>query len=145
MTSSTDLLKSVSAQEQPASACKPSAAKQPYRAYEVSGEVRRHLEIRLRYPEPAESPSYDTLTNIRHEWRMGQGFTLIYGKTMMVIIKGDNLTALYQAVKDAKAEWIAEFNGEDYDPLTDDTAPFIKSITIHTSRPEDPPPAAKPH
>jgi hypothetical protein len=128
----------------------PAAEKQPYRAFEASSEEKRYLEIRLKDPEPAECPSNAMLSNIRAEWRMGQSVTLEYGKTreglqMMVIIRGENLTELYRALKEWKVEWIAEFNAEDYEPPTDDGAPFIKSITIHTTRPEEPPPANKRH
>jgi hypothetical protein len=66
---------------------------------------------------------------------------------MMIIIRGENLnlTELYRALKEWRVEWIAEFNTEDYEAPTDDDAPFIKSITIHTTRPEEPPPPDKRH
>jgi len=67
------------------------------------------------------------------------------GLVMMVVIKGENLTELYRALKTWKVDWIAEFNPKDYEAPTDDDAPFIKSITIHTNRPEKSPPADKRH
>lgn len=126
------------------------AQKQPYRAFEVSKEEQRYLEMRLKDPEPCECPSNAMLSNISAEWRGGQSVTLEYGKTregmqMMVIIRGENLTELYRALKKWKVEWIAEFNSEDYEAPTDDGAPFIKSIMIHTTRPEKAPPASKCH
>jgi hypothetical protein len=135
---------------QPAPANNAAAEKQPYRAFEVSSEAKRHLEIRLRDPEPAECPSYSRLSNIRTEWRRGQAITLEYGQTreglqMMVIIRGENLMELHQALKDWKVDWIAEFDPEEHDMPTDESMPFIKSITIHTKRPEQPPPADKRH
>jgi hypothetical protein len=52
---------------------------------------------------------------------MGQSVTLQYGQTregllMMVVIRGENLTELYGALKQWKVERIAEFNAEDYEP-----------------------------
>ena len=82
------------------------------------------------------------LTNIRADWRMGLSITLEYGNPrkldMMVTIKGEHLIELYRALKAWKVEWIAEFNAVDYEPPTDDGAPVIKSITILTTRPEEP-------
>jgi hypothetical protein len=150
MTSLQDLLTPSGGQEQSVPALQPAAKKQPYRAFEVSSQEKRYLEIRVKYPEPAECPSNAMLSNIRAEWRMGQAITLGYGQTreglqIVVEIRGENLTELYRALKEWKVEWIAEFNAEDYAPPTDEAAPFIKSIAIHTKRPEQPPPVDKRH
>ena len=151
MTSSTDLTAPPgSVQSEPAPAPALTVAKKtPYRAFERSTEEKRYLEIRLKFPESAECLSNAMLTNIRAEWRMGLYITLEYGNPqkldMMVTIKGENLIELYQALKAWKVESIAEFNPVDYEQPTDDTAPFIKSITVHTTRPETPPPVEKRH
>lgn len=136
--------------EQSEASPRPVAKKQPYRAFEVSSEETRYLEIRLKYPEPAECQSNAMLSSIDAEWRGGQAITLGYGQTreglqMVVSIRGENLTELYRALKKWKVEWIAEFNSEDYESPTDDAAPFIKSITIHRKQPEKPPPVEKRH
>jgi len=123
----------------------PTGDKQPYEAFRLSSEEKRHLEIRLRYPEPAECPSNFTLTNVRGEWRMGLGITLKYGNSMVVDIKGENLTTLFRGLRDWKVEFIAEFDPEEHIEPTDQSAPFIRSIRIHTTRPEEPPPAGQRH
>ncbi len=127
----------------------PSTGKQPYRAYEISARELRYLEIRPKEPDPVECPSYTLLTHIRAEWRMGSGCTLEYGDlrqlSLMVIIRGDNLTELYRALKEWKVEWIAEFSPGEHEEPTDAAAPFIRSITIHSTRPETPPPANHRH
>jgi DNA helicase HerA-like ATPase len=46
------------------------------------------------------------------------------------------LTELYRGLKERRVEWIAEFNAEDYHPLADEDAPFIRSITIRATRPQ---------
>lgn len=84
------------------------------------------------------------ITNVIGEWRHGLRVTLIYGKSMIVKVRGKNLQELFQAVKDWKVEWI-----EEYDPAfhlpPDENAPLIKSIEIITERPEEPPPMNQRH
>jgi hypothetical protein len=129
----------------------PVAEKPPYRAYERSQEERRYLEIRLGFPESVESYSNATLSSIRTDWRMGGFFiTLEYGESRegilrIITIEGDNLFEVYRAIKEWKVEWIAEFDPEDYAPVPNRAAPFIKRITIHKTRPETPPPVDKRH
>lgn len=126
------------------------AEKQPYKAFQLSEEMQPYLEMRLKEPEPAECPSNARLSNIRAEWRTGQSITLEYGieregMQMMVCIYGENLSELYRAIKAWKVEWIAEFSPEEHQPPTNATAPFIRSITIHSKRPESSPPPSKRH
>jgi hypothetical protein len=129
----------------PAEQAKPASNKQPYQPFGLSDTEKRHLEIRLKFPKSAECPSYFTLTNVRGEWRMGQGITLKYGNTMVVDIEGRNLTELFRGLRDWKAEFIAEFDPQEHLEPVDQKAPFISSITIYTTRPEDPPPVNQRH
>ena len=135
--------------ENPAEANTPRAGKQAYRAFSVSADEQRHLEIRLKFPDPAECPSNAMLRNIRADWRIGMGLTLEYGDprclTMMVIIDGGNLTELCQALKQWKVEWIAEFSPREHAEPENSSAPFIRSITINTKPSEVPPPAGQRH
>jgi hypothetical protein len=72
--------------------------------------------------------------------------TLYFGHTtMVVIIKGENLTELYQAIETHTLEWMAEFSASEYEQPEDSSAPFIRSITIHTKRPEEVPAGVKRH
>jgi hypothetical protein len=85
------------------------------------------------------------ITLMRVEWRWGQAVTLIYGHTMVVTIKGKNLQPLAEALKEWKVLWLAEFDPESHLPVTDENAPFIKSIEVVTTRPEAPPPMEQRH
>lgn len=124
-----------------------SSAKRPYCAFQLSSEKGHFIEFRLRDPEPSESVPYAALARICTEWRGGTRFTLYFGNplTMMVIIKGDNLKEMFGAIKMGKLEWMAEFSPSEHEEPTDASAPFIRSITIHTKRPEEPPEFAKRH
>jgi len=66
----------------------PAGSKQPYIAWKPSKEAKRHLELRCKFPEPAECPLNSAITNIRGEWRRGLIITLSYGKNMMVVWNG---------------------------------------------------------
>jgi hypothetical protein len=57
---------------------------------------------------------------------------------MAVVIEGENLNELSRALKEWKVEWLAEFDPEEHEPLTDPKAPYIKSITITTPESEEP-------
>jgi hypothetical protein len=124
---------------------KPAAEKIPYEAFHPSTEERRFLEFRCKFPEPGEAFSNMTLTGVQGEWRMGLGITLEYAKPMVVIIKGRNLTALFRAIQNWKVEWLAEFDPVEHLEPADSNAPFIESITMHSTRPEAPPPANQRH
>ena len=76
---------------------------------------------------------------------MGLGITLKYGNSMVVDIKGRNLTDLFRGLRDWKVEFVAEFDPQEHLEPVDDKAPFISSITIFTTRPEDPPPVSQRH
>jgi hypothetical protein len=124
---------------------KPSGEKTPYQAFQPGKENQRYLELRLKYPEPAECPLNAMISLIRAEWRWGLGITLIYGNQMVVTIKGKNLAPLAEALKEWKVVWLAEFDPENHIPATDDNAPFIKSIEVVPTRPEAPPPMSERH
>jgi hypothetical protein len=117
-----------------------SASKPAYEAFRPSKEAQRYLEIRPRFPEPAECPMNSMITSIRVEWRWGMAVTLIYGTTMMININGERLQPLYEALRDWKVAWIAEFDPDSHDLPQGEDAPFIKSIEIITERPEPLPP-----
>ena len=119
--------------------------KQAYQAFTLGKENLRYLELRLKYPDPAECPLNAMVTQIRVEWRWGLGITLIYGNTMVVEIKGKNLQPLAEALKDWKVVWLAEYDPESHLPVDNDGAPFIKSIEVITTRPEAPPPVNQRH
>ena len=145
MVSSNEPLKT-SRREEDLSSNKTIFTKRTYCAFQVSDEERWFLEFRLRHPEPSESFPYTELTRICNEWRYGTGVTLYFGHTtMVVIIKGENLTELYQAIEAGKLEWIAEFSPSEHEEPKDSSAPFIRSITIHTKRPEEIPLHVKRH
>lgn len=129
----------------PAAPLQRPAGKQPYEAYRASKEAKRYLEIRVKFPDPAEAPNNAMITNVRGEWRYGTGFTLDYGNTMVVIVDGRNLTELYRAVLDWKVEFIEEFDPEAHDAPKDKSTPVITSITVHTHKPEAPPPVNQRH
>jgi hypothetical protein len=124
---------------------KPTGDKHSYLAFQPSKESQRHLELRLKYPDPAECPLNAMITNIRVEWRWGLAITLIYGNTMVVVIKGKRLQTLADAIKEWKVVWIAEFDPESHLPLTEGDAPLVTSIEVLTERPESPPPINQRH
>ena len=70
---------------------------------------------------------------------------LDYGKAMVVVVQGRNLTPIYTALKEWRVEWVAEFGEDEYMPPTDPAAPFIESITVDTNRPEVHMPAKNVH
>jgi hypothetical protein len=124
---------------------KPGPGKKAYAPYSLGKETRRHLELRRKFPDPAECPLNSMITNIRGEWRRGLAVTLIYGKTMMVIIKGKNLQELFQGVKEWKIDWIEEYDARFHFPVTDEDAPFVASIEIIPPKTEEPPPMSQRH
>jgi hypothetical protein len=125
---------------------KSASGKQPYQAYQVSKESQRFLELRLKYPEPAECPLYAMISLMQLEWRWGLGITLIFGNnTMVVAIKGKNLQSVADSLKEGKVIWLTEFDPESHLPVTNEEAPFIKSIEIITTRPDSPPPMSQRH
>ena len=125
---------------------KPVGGKQIYDPYLIGKETKRHLELRLKFPDPAECPLNSMITNIRAEWRRGFGVTLIYGKGMMVEIKGENLQELFQNLKEWKVEWIEEYDLRFHLPPTDKSAPLIESIRIITPQSaEEVPPMSQRH
>ena len=124
---------------------KPTGEKQPYQAFAEAKDNQRYLELRLKYPEPAECPLNAMITLMRVEWRWGLGITLIYGNTMVVTIKGKNLQKVADALREWKVVWLAEFDPESHLPATDDNAPYIKSIEVVTTRPDAPPPMEQRH
>jgi hypothetical protein len=116
---------------------------QPYKAYSLSAEPLSYLEIRVKFPDPAECPNYALLRNVRMEWRMGTGLTLLFPGLMQVIIKGENLQELGRAFLKHRVEWIQEYNEIDWPekpPIGKEA--FIKSIRIKT--PHDDSDAAPP-
>ena len=130
-------------------AVRPANNKEPYEAYRLSKNEQRYLEIRPKFPESAEAPLNALITEVIGEWRMGLGVTIVYGTatspTKVIDIKGGNLAELFQAVKEWKVEWLQEFDPDYHLLPTDKKAPFIKSITIQTTRPEPPPPVNQRH
>ena len=132
-------------QAQAASSTQSATGKRPYVAYELSNEAKRHLEIRVKYPDPAECPLNAMITNVRGEWRMGLAVTIEFGNTMLVKIHGERLQELFQAVKDWRVEWLAEYDEAEHAPPADPNAPIIKRIEILTERPETPPPMGQRH
>lgn len=145
MTSSKDLLAPFRAKGQSAPAPQPTTVKTPYRAYEESKDEKRYLEIRVKSPRPSKSPRNIDLTGVICEWRMGLIVHLEYFGKMTVEIEGERLTQLAKAIREWKVEWLAEFDPEMHAPSTDPDAPVINSITILTTRPEEPPPANQRH
>jgi hypothetical protein len=125
------------------------AKKQLYQAFSLAREEQRYLEIRPKFPDPAECLVNAMLKNIRADSRMGVALTLAYGDaqhlSMMVTIKGENLVELYRALKEWKVDWIAEFSPSEHEEPEDSSAPFVRSITIHTKRPEEIPSHIKRH
>lgn len=123
----------------------PATNQTTYVAYQLSKEAKRHLEIRVKFPDPAECPLNAMITNVRAEWRMGMAITLEFGNTMMVKIQGKRLQELFQAIKDWKVEWIAEYDPQEHTASTDPDAPVIEMIQIITERPEPLPPLEQRH
>lgn len=124
---------------------RPTGGKEPYEAYHLSTNDRRYLEVRPKFPNCAEAPLNALITKVVGELRMGLGVTITYGTSMVIDIAGENLAELFQAVKDWKVEWLQEFDPDWHIPPADPKAPFIKTITIQTTRPEAPPPVEKRH
>ncbi len=127
------------------SALRPTSDKEPYEAFHASKSERRFLEVRPKFPESAEAIHNGMITSVVGEWRMGLGVTITYGTSMVIDIKGENLTELFRGVQDWKIEFIQEFDPDWHIEPTDKKAPLIKSITIHTHKPEAPPPVEKRH
>jgi hypothetical protein len=124
----------------------PVTGKQPYTAFHTSKDNQRFLELRFKFPEPAECHLNAMMSAMEVEWRWGLGITLVYGNNSMVIaIKGKNLQPVIEAIKECKAVWLAEFDAENHLPIEGDNAPFIESIEITTTRPETAPPMNKRH
>lgn len=120
--------------------------KQPYQAVLASKEIQKHLEIRLKSPDPAECPVNSMITNIRIEWHFGMAIRIIYGRNMVIDIKGKRLQSLLEPLKQCTLVWVAAYDPQWHTPPTDDTAPFIESIEIITEQhPEVPPPMSQRH
>ena len=134
----------------PAAAAEPPKNdKKSYRAYQLSKEAKRHLEVRVQFPDPAECPLNSMITNIQGEWRMGLRVTITYGNhtgsTMVIEIAEENLQEFFRAVQDWKVEWVEAFDPDFHIMPEDEKAPFIRSIALHTKRPEPIPPPGERH
>ena len=77
-----------------APAPQPAIIKQPYEAYRLSQKAKRFLQLRVKFPDPAEYFPNAAITNLHDEWRYGTGFTVVYGATRVVTIYGERLHSL---------------------------------------------------
>ena len=123
--------------------------KKQYEPYRLSKDTKRFLDIRAKVPAAAECVLNGMLLRIEGEWRLGLWIILTFGtnagNTMVVNIKGKKLQELFQAIKDSKIDWLEEYDSRFHLPVTDENAPFIKSIEIVKQRPEPPPPLSQRH
>jgi hypothetical protein len=116
-----------------------------YTPYQIAKDSQHYLELRRKFPQPAECPPNAMITNIRGEWRRGISVSLTYAKTMIVIIEGKNLQELFQSLKEWRIDWLQEFDWQTHLPVDANNIPFIKKIEIITSRPEPLPPMNQRH
>ncbi len=137
MTDPSDLMATLLGQTHSASTS--TSGRQPYRAFKPSEGEKRYLEFRVKSPAPSQFVPNIQLTGILSEWRMGMMIHLAYFGKMTVAIRGERLCELAQAISDWKVEWMAEFDPALHEPIKNQDEPFIRSITILTTRPEEPP------
>jgi hypothetical protein len=129
-----------------APAPKPAAEKQPYEAFRLSTTERRYVDFRPKFPDLSIALPNHMLIKVAADWRAGLGGWLKFSYPAVVDIDGKNIPAsLFRAFQEWKVEFVAEFDPVEHLPPTDPAAPLITRLSIHFTRPEEPPPANQRH
>lgn len=128
-------------------ASKASQGPAEYVAFGVKDNVQR-LKIRRAFA-PTRSPDYDRLQDISYDGEFGFNFVLFY-TFMIVMVRGRNLQPVVAALETGTADFIQEFDPDEWAEPKDAAAPFIESIQVEVTegggvRAEDfsPPPATQ--
>ena len=102
------------------------AGREPYKAFATKDKLRC-IDIRTKHDGLAHAAGYTYLTNISYN-RHTYGEILLTLSRMLVIIKGRNLRPIVDALKLQTCEFIQEFDPHEFDPPTDQTAPYVEFI-----------------
>lgn len=98
-----------------------------YAAFGAKDKVER-LKIR-RASAPTRSPGYAYLLDIAYDGPFGTNFVLVY-TFMMVMVRGCNLQPVILALETRTADFIQEFDPDQWEKPKDDKIPFIESIEV---------------
>lgn len=98
-----------------------------YAAFGAKDKVER-LKIR-RASAPTRSPGYAYLLDIAYDGPFGTNFVLVY-TFMMVLVRGRGLQPVVMALESRTADFIQEFDAEQWQKPKDAAAPFIESIEV---------------
>jgi hypothetical protein len=129
-----DQLESFRRKSAPASTVKASTApagNEPYIAFATKDKLGR-FDIRTK-DGLSHSPAYNYLLDVSYDRRAYTSVLLVLS-FMLVRIRGKNLKPLIDAIKLHTCEFIAEFDGQEYDAPTDRDAPYVERIVIQTGR-----------
>ena len=108
-------------------AVKPPLGTDEYVAFDAKDKVER-LKIR-RANDPTRSPSYAYLLDVVYDGPYGTNFVLVF-TFLMVLVRGKNLQNLVKALEMGTAEFIQEFDPDQWQKPKDEAAPFIESIEV---------------
>lgn len=120
----------------------------PYEAFRLApeGVTPAYLVIHRPFPEPAEAyPIHYGITKIIGEVRMGLMVTIEFGTQMVITIEGQNLQDLFDGLAKRRLEAVTMFDPMCHAEITDPDVPVVKSLTVHTHRPEPLPPMKDRH
>ena len=100
-------------------------AAEAYQAFQAKDKVER-LRIRPAM-EPWRAPNYNALVDIACNGKYGTNFVLMFTH-MAVFVEGRNLQAVIAAIEAGTADFIQQFDAQEWLRPTNDSAPFIESI-----------------
>ncbi len=83
----------------------------------------------FRANDPARSPQYPFLLDVVYDSSHFTNFVLVY-TTLMVLVRGENLKPVVDALKMKTADFIQEFDPQRWEKPKDKSAPFIQSIQV---------------
>jgi hypothetical protein len=104
-----------------------------YLAFNAKDKVER-LRI-CRASGLIRTPRYVDLLDVVSD-EAGTNFVLIYN-FIMVLVAGRNLREVIMALESGTAEWIQEFDADQWPKPADESAPFIQSIEVVVKTHED--------
>ena len=103
------------------------AAKEEYVAFGAKDKVSR-LRIR-RAMAPTRAPGYTYLLDVVYDGSYGTNFVLVF-TFLMVLVRGRSLQPVIAALELGMADFIQEFDSDQWQKPADESAPFIESIEV---------------
>jgi DNA-directed RNA polymerase subunit RPC12/RpoP len=104
------------------------ASSEPYKAYDTTGNRKaERLDIR-RLLGFSSMPRYNFILDIRYSRDSDKEFVIVC-TFYEVVVQGENLKLVRQAISDGKCDYIQDYDAREYAPPSPDQ-PIITSIEI---------------